>query len=44
MNDNYTKDQFKDDVSWIGEVARSYVVREFIEKWEKRVSFDERTK
>ena len=39
MNKKYDEKQFKKDVSWIGEMPRGYVVREFIEKWSPRVRF-----
>jgi len=37
----YTEEDFKKDVSWIGQMPKGYVVREFIEKWKDRIIFDD---
>ena len=40
-NKIFTEEQFEEDAHWIAEMARGYIVREFIEKWSKRVRFTE---
>jgi len=41
MNKIKTEKQFEEDAHWIAEIARGYVVREFIEKWKDRLIFDD---
>lgn len=43
-NDKMTEEQFYEDLSWIGQMPRGYVVKETFEKWKDRIRFDGGTK
>lgn len=41
MNNKFTEEQFKEDLHWIGIMARGHVVKEVFEKWKDKINFPE---